>query len=71
MAFWEYEMTIKECEELADEEKKQQEEQEGKYHSPSMSQYQHQQGQMMRGYQNLYGRMPKMSTPAMPKIPKL
>lgn len=67
LPYWEYEMTLKECEEIAEEEKKQQEEQQdGKYNAPSMSQYQRQQSQMMRGYQN---RIPSM--PAMPKIPKL
>jgi hypothetical protein len=75
MPYWEYELTIKECERIAEEEKKKHEEQEGKYRTPSMSQYQRQQNQMMRGYQNnygSYGRMPSMpSAPAMPKIPKI
>lgn len=72
MPYWEYELTIKECERIAEEEKKQQEEQEGKYKTPNMSQYQRQQSQMMRGYQGNYGRMPSISpTPAMPKIPRI
>ena len=65
MPYWEYEMTIKECEALAEEEKKQQEEQEGKYKPPSMGQYQKQSQNMMRGA----GGMPSM--PSMPKMPKL
>ena len=63
MPYWEFEMTVKECEEIAEEEKKQQEEQEGKYRPPSMNSYQRQQNQMMRGYQS---RMPSM--PAMPRM---
>lgn len=68
MPYWEYEMTIKECENIVEEEKKQQEEQDSKYGTPSMSQYQRQQNQMMRRY----GKMPSMpSAPAMPKIPRI
>lgn len=66
MPYWEYELTVKECEKIAEEEKKQQEEEQGKYHTPSMSQYQRQSNQMMRGYQN---RMPSM--PSMPRMPRI
>ena len=64
MPYWEFEMTVKECEEIAEEEKKQQEEQEGKYKTPNANNYQQRSREMMRGY----GRMPSM--PSMPKMPK-
>ena len=69
MPYWEFEMTVKECEEIAEEEKRQHEEQEGKYRPPSMNNYQYQHNQMMRGYQNSYGRMSSM--PSMPKMPRI
>lgn len=62
--YWEYEMILRECENIAEEEKKSQEEEQGKYGNPSLNHIQHQSNQMMRGYQN---RMP--SIPSMPKIP--
>lgn len=70
MPYWEFEMTIKECEAIAEEEKRQQEEQEGKYRPPSTRSYQQQSRDMMRGYNNSgFGRMPSM--PSMPKMPKI
>ena len=66
MAFWEYEMTLKCCEELAEEEKKNSEEQESKY---SPHKYQRQAQQMTRGYNNSMPKMP--SIPSMPKMPSI
>lgn len=66
MPYWEYEMTLKECENIADEEKKMQEDEQNKYKTPSISQYQRQSNQMMNGYQS---RIPSM--PSIPKIPKI
>ena len=63
MPYWEYELTMKECEKIAEEEKKQQDAQQGKYRPPSMNQYQRQTNQMMHGYQN--------RTPSMPSMPKI
>lgn len=66
MPYWEFELTMKECEKIAEEEKKQQEEKQGEYKPPSMGQYHRQADQMMNKYQN---RMP--SIPSTPKMPKL
>lgn len=78
MPYWEFEMTIKECEAIAEEEKKKHEEQEGKYGRMNPKAYQRQTRDMMRGYNtgsNGFGRMPSMpsmpSTPSMPKMPKI
>lgn len=70
MPFWEYEMTLKECENIVEEEKeeekKNQEDGQGRYKVPSMNQYQRQSNQMMKGYQH---QMP--SIPSMPRMPKI
>jgi len=70
MPFWEYEMTLKECENIVEEEKeaekKNQEDGQGRYKVPSINQYQHQSSQMMKGYQH---QIP--SIPSMPRMPKI
>ena len=68
MAFWEYETTVKACEELAEEEKAAQEGQSKGY---NMNDYQRQQRNMMRNYS-----MPKIPSFnsgnfSMPKMPSL
>lgn len=63
MPYWEFELTRKECERIAEEEKKKQDEQQDEYQPPNMGQYNRQANQMMNRYQ---GRMP--STPKMPKL---
>lgn len=70
MPYWEWEMSLEECQSIVEEEKKQHEEQE-KGHR--ISDYQSQARRMMGGYG--YGtparmpRMPSMPTPKMPSIP--
>ena len=62
MAYWEYEMSVKECEKIVEEEKKQQEESEkgnGSRYNPHS--YQNRADHMMKGYR----------TPAMPKMPQM
>ena len=70
MPFWEYEMTLKECENIVEEEKeeekKNQEDGQGRYKVPSINQYQRQSNQMMKGYQH---QIP--SIPSMPRMPKI
>ena len=63
MPYWEFELTRKECERIAEEEKKKQDEQQDEYQPPNMGQYNRQANQMMNRYQ---GRMP--STPKIPKL---
>ena len=66
MPFWEYEMSIKECEKIAEEEKKQQEDESGKYnmHNYNPSNYQKQANRMMSNQ-----KMPSM--PKMPSVPRI
>lgn len=68
MPYWEWEMYREECQNIAEEEKKRQEEQEKGHSIPN---YQAQANRMMRGY----GGTPKMpsmgSMPSMPKMPSL
>lgn len=66
MPYWEFELTLKECEKIAEEEKKRQEDENDQYTPPSMNQYQRQTDRMMRSYQS---RLP--STPSLPKLPKV
>lgn len=60
MAYWEYEMSVKECEKIVEEEKKQQEDSE-KSHNYNPRSYQNRADHMMKGYR----------TPAMPKMPQM
>ena len=68
MPFWEYELSIKECEKMVEEEKKRQEEDNDKY-----GQYRDKFNP--RSYQNQAQRMMNNqklpSMPSMPKMPKL
>ena len=66
MAYWEYEMTVKECEKIAEEEKKRQEEQQDG--QPGAKGYQSQANRMMRSYQS---QMPRIPNPTMPKMPRI
>lgn len=65
MPYWEYEMTLKECEKIAEEEKKQHEEESNKNQMSGFrpSDYRRQADRMM--HQNSF-KMPSM--PSMPKI---
>jgi hypothetical protein len=65
MPYWEFELTLKECEKIAEEDKKRQEDENGQYSPPNMNQYQRQTNQMMRTYQS---KLP--SIPSAPKMPK-
>lgn len=67
MPYWEFELTLKECEKIAEEEKKRQDEdQQGGYKPPNMNQYQRQTNQLMHNYQT---HLP--SVPSVPKMPKI
>lgn len=74
MPYWEYEMTLKECERIADEEKKRQEEENKAYgNSSSPRNYQNQVNRMM-SHSNIpkMPSMPRMSgTPRMPSMPRI
>jgi len=63
MPYWEYEMTLQECQKIADEEKKQEENQ-GGAGAESYSKYRKQTESMMKG-----PRMP--SVPKMPSMPRM